>query len=435
MRSGTIIFRVSQTSLVEFLFVMPRLLVPNFNFESELTGQANSESLTSRVTRQSIAPLMGLLANEGDCVLVDDNATPGLPLPPCLQQARYLSESDLRSAEENFTVVPWGWSNQIRQFANRFHCTMDSPPSDEVVRMLNSRLFMAEYDRVVPLDQAGSDSEASFLGCVCDSLESVLSALKQFHEEGYSRWIVKPDLSHAGRNRLAGQSANLNFSQRRWVEKQVDNFQRVYAEPRVQIEREHSLQFDIQQNGDSGKPISLVGITELLNTSRGEYAGSIVRPGIFNEASATDSASERSRSNIQPAVQVGMDIATKAAELGYSGPLGIDCMSFRAMDGRLMLRVVNDINARYTMGRLALQHRAALSDNEWGIWCIRSSKFRERTDQPWKTVVEKYTRDVDIIPTSPQMLSGQPATIDTCLVITNSMEIASEFRQLITSPD
>ncbi|OYW15327.1 MAG: hypothetical protein B7Z55_15100, partial [Planctomycetales bacterium 12-60-4] len=42
---------------------------------------------------------------------------------------------------------------------------------------------------------------------------------------------------------------------------------------------------------------------------------------------------------------------------GYFGPVGIDAMWYRDANGKLACRPLQDINARWTMGRLALGWR------------------------------------------------------------------------------
>ena len=47
-------------------------------------------------------------------------------------------------------------------------------------------------------------------------------------------------------------------------------------------------------------------------------------------------------------------VVDQVAETGYTGPLGVDSMRYESEDGGRGWRPVQDINARFTMGRCAL---------------------------------------------------------------------------------
>ena len=98
------------------------------------------------------------------------------------------------------------------------------------------------------------------------------------------------------------------------------------------------------------------GVTPLLTDERGEYRG--------NRFAVPDDIKSIWSSSIDTAQQ----IAQKLQAMGYFGPLGIDAVRYRDRDGKLRLRPLQDINARYTMGRLALGFRRLLKRGETGIW-------------------------------------------------------------------
>ena len=63
-----------------------------------------------------------------------------------------------------------------------------------------------------------------------------------------------------------------------------------------------------------------------------------------------------------------MRIAQRVQQLGYFGPLGIDAMQYRDEAGAIRLRPLQDVNARYTMGRLALGFGRVLRPGWCGTW-------------------------------------------------------------------
>ena len=54
-------------------------------------------------------------------------------------------------------------------------------------------------------------------------------------------------------------------------------------------------------------------------------------------------------------VDVTRRVALELQKLGYFGPLGIDAMIYLASGGRVCVRPLQDVNARWTMGRLAAE--------------------------------------------------------------------------------
>ena len=67
-----------------------------------------------------------------------------------------------------------------------------------------------------------------------------------------------------------------------------------------------------------------------------------------------------------------LPIVSRAAEcvqqLGYFGPLGIDAMLYQAPDGQRHWRPLQDINARCTMGRVALGLRRIVPPTRQATW-------------------------------------------------------------------
>jgi hypothetical protein len=68
------------------------------------------------------------------------------------------------------------------------------------------------------------------------------------------------------------------------------------------------------------------------------------------------------------AIDAALRAARRLHGLGYFGPLGIDAMRYRAADGSIRLRSLQDINARWTMGRLSLGWQRCLQPGDTGCW-------------------------------------------------------------------
>ena len=97
-------------------------------------------------------------------------------------------------------------------------------------------------------------------------------------------------------------------------------------------------------------------------------------------------------------------------ELGYFGPLGIDAAEHELLMGEVMLRPLQDINARFTMGRLALGFRPLLRANQTGVW-------QHLMAEDISTADSSQGRPVRIIPTTPKIVGGQPTHHRSAVVI------------------
>src|SRR5690606_5718121 len=88
--------------------------------------------------------------------------------------------------------------------------------------------------------------------------------------------------------------------------------------------------------------VSFLGVTPLFTRPNGSYLGN----GFVDDPNLLTTWRE--------AIETGREVAAEVAAEGYFGPLGIDAMRHRTDDGEIRVRALQDLNARYTMGRLAL---------------------------------------------------------------------------------
>jgi len=155
----------------------------------------------------------------------------------------------------------------------------------------------------------------------------------------------------SGREAMRSRGATLEENLRNWAEKRLATSGPIVFEPIVERVAEAGIQIEIPQTGSP----TLVGITPLLVDASGVYRGS--RFGCPPEEIAC----------WKPAVDVALGTANELQRTGYFGPLGIDAMQYRNSDGEVRLRPLQDLNARYTMGRLALGLCRVLSGRaRWG---------------------------------------------------------------------
>ena len=113
---------------------------------------------------------------------------------------------------------------------------------------------------------------------------------------------------------------------------------------------EGSLHFDIPLEG----PVTHVGTTVLRADGTGTYRSSIL-------------GERETNARLEEGLEAGLKVAQDLQRRGYWGPLGLDVMLTTA-DGKTRVRPLQDLNARWTMGRLALEwwkRRGHPSPCEW----------------------------------------------------------------------
>lgn len=371
----------------EWVGVMPRLFVPNFEFEHRLAAVPQTSSPRMRRIHAELASTWVAVAEDGDAILLpepideqfwDSLASAGLP-----RVRGVLSPAEV----PDHVWTPWGWSEDVRGEVR----IAQSPavPSLAAVRSVNSRRFSAQLE----MDWHVGLPEAVAGELLADVQRGVLAC----HDLA-SGWVIKAEFGMSGRERLLGRGP-LDTAQQRWVERRLAADGVVFVEPWVTPVAEAGLQFEIDQSGQ----IAFLGLAEMLATRQGGYAGSRF------STPAADAPWD-----------AAMDVALRAvavmAERGYFGPVGIDAMQYRLADGRLRYRPLQDINARWTMGRLALGWRRFWPHATRGLWWHGTAEsFAAGTY--WSDCGIADLIGWQVQRTSPETVGSQPAWLTSALLI------------------
>ena len=401
---------------------MSRLLLPNLTFEDELDGTAHRIPAMARKSAGQLAAVMGLLTSRiaadeavaeiDETLMLCEGELPS-EIPPALKHVRFETLNSLsRSKLGDVEFQPWGWSTAAISLGTKLGLKFAAPDS-EVVRFVNSREFLAPRDGCRSL---ATETEAQKLpgGQLCWSVEQAHEALQNFAELGFSSWVIKSNLSQAARNRVCGDGVALPLTTHNWLQKRFSEKQPVYVEPWFERVAECGLQFHVPAGSEDGS-IEFLGGCEMLTDNSGRYRGSIVSTNVAGWW--------------QRAMQPCKNIAEDARQLGFSGPMGMDCMLVRHPQNRqLWLRPCHDVNGRFTMGRVALSLRRWLQPGEIGYWCHGVAKS-ETADQ---NVFERQAgENVRIIPTSPARYGSERTTFQTALLISGDCgrltSVASEI--------
>ncbi|HET6323754.1 MAG TPA: hypothetical protein VFG04_03560, partial [Planctomycetaceae bacterium] len=224
-------------------------------------------------------------------------------------------------------------------------------------------------------------------------------------------WVIKANFGMSARERILARRSTPRAQDVEWARRRLDLGAPIFFEPWVESVAEFGCQFSIPT---SGKP-TLAGITGLLTDQQGTYRGSRL---------AEDCGTGPSHL-IEPSVfEVVERAAQRVQRLGYFGPLGIDVMRYRTADGETEWRPLQDINARLTMGRVALGWRRLLAAGEQADWLhFRSPGNSAQAGLRSPEAFDALPAGVRMVRTSPLEAGGRAVSHTTALLIAQSTQV------------
>jgi hypothetical protein len=328
------------------------LLYGNFDFEHQLVW-SKPQTLPASVLalNADLSYALVAIAQPGDLIWAEEPADStyrrhlsavGLPVVQFVCQASKVPK------DVNF--VPWGWSPAMQQLAER-HGWRRECPDLAAVAQANSRAFSAHLEEEWNVGLPGAQAVRS----VAELQTAVDASTRQT-----PGWVVKANFGMSARERILERGPEMKPAAGQWLQKQLAHGP-LYFEPWVERVEEVAFQFTVPA---AGPPI-LEGITPLLTDGLGTYRGSRLGSESCQFATADEIAA------VQPIVSRA---AERVQQLGYFGPLGIDAMLYETPDGQRHWRPLQDINSRWTMGRVALGLRRIVPPPKQATW-LRLQSF------------------------------------------------------------
>lgn len=301
---------------------MSRLHLANTYFEEEMDKGLFSSSYTAILQNpihHKLQWLPFLYANSEDQVIVTSppptslfSSFPSFQTPEPLLFSENIPKKPL---------VLWGSSPSAISWAKK-HNLSDFFPSWDVVCHVNSKEFSYTNSPKLP----GSALLYTF--------EEVSSWLSK--QNGYSVLKTCFGLSGRGHLHLPEQNGRL-FS---FLEQEFKKNRPVIAEPWVNRILDFSTQWEILPL----REINYLGTTICVNDPKGRYKETIIGDFQFPLG-------------FEEHLRAAKNILSKMATLGYFGNVGFDAMVYENEKGQHALHPVVEINARKTMGWVALKIR------------------------------------------------------------------------------
>jgi uncharacterized ferritin-like protein (DUF455 family) len=232
------------------------------------------------------------------------------------------------------SVKPWSVSPEL-------------PPKLEGLNL--APLWKPEWSRMFSkAEQAGCFSKWMAGSTPCSSIDEVRDAITDRES------VLKLPVSAAGRGVTFCETPEAAL---KTAENWLSRHETILVEPSHQRIFDFSVQYQV-----TPESITKTGLIRQVIDSRGKYRGSISSPKFCKGL-----PEELSRFLMNVALPGFNETAPMpralhrwTRQLGYTGPVGVDSYVYRDDNGELAVRLVCEINPRYTMGRVAHEIRKSV---------------------------------------------------------------------------
>jgi hypothetical protein len=314
----------------------PRLWYMNADFEAELGGERRTPTIRRRNRR--LAPALLWLAREGDALLVEEPGEEALVAEAARRGVALVAPGGAVD-EGGCVFTPWGWTPSAVEAGRRAGAVVEPVPADVVARV-NSKVFSHNLERELGVAVPGAALARSV-----DETNAALAAARPGPDD---KWVVKAPFGFAARERVLGRGPRLDEASAVWAARRFARGVTLVVEPWLDVRREYGVQLRVAAGG----AVEVVGITRMLTDGAGATTGYVlgdpVAPGRAAELSA-----------------VAREVGRRLFAAGYTGPANVD-----ALEHAGGLRPLLEINARHTMGLVALAVERELAPRVPTVWDV-----------------------------------------------------------------
>lgn len=383
---------------------MPRLFFSNFDFEHGLSkGAAANLPALLRQLNSTMSGVWTAVADDGDFAWLatdietgffEQLAEAGLP--------KLIPVRDEKDVADNVELVPWGTAPEFTQMAIEQNWRYEAPDA-ELVQKVNRRSFRLSLEMAL-----GCNLQNSSVVTSIEQLQTALASLTR----SWPQWVLKAEFGMSSRERMRGSGEHVDDDVMRWATKRLAANGCLVVEPWVEAIEEVGLQFTIPYNG---APL-LEGITPMMQNKSGHYGGNHFSIDVDLEL------------RWMPAVEIGYQVASLLKHEGFFGPLGIDAMRYIDAAGNEKIRSLQDLNARHTMGRMALGFRRLLNRGDFGsLLHIPWSNIKGNSLADWyNDKVSLLPQDVRAIRLTPFEVAGQASPVGMVVLLGPTAELLTQ---------
>jgi hypothetical protein len=233
--------------------------------------------------------------------------------------------------------TPWGWTPSAVAAGEQFGALINPIPFD-IVKRVNSKLWSHALEVEMGWSQPGATTARTF--------EELREAVARACPAPGDKWVIKSPFGFAARDRVLGRGPSLEGPQAKWCERRFEKGETLLFQPWLEVVREYGVVMEISPDG----AYDIHGISDLQTNGAGTGKGYMLgRPPSVHRLAELES--------------VAGIVSHRLFTEGYYGPVGIDALEHSQGLHRLL-----EINARYTMGFVAVAVERSLNPSAPMLW-------------------------------------------------------------------
>lgn len=321
----------------------------NADFEVELAHDATSTRPYHRTQafdalNRRLAPQLLWLARPGDGLLYEVPWTEALADEARQREVELVSPraaASGRTPQRRRLFTPWGWTRTAAAEGLRAGASVPSVDF-EVVARVNSKLWSHALEVEMSWALHGA--------CVAHTAKELTEAAARACPGAEDKWVVKSPYGFAARERVLGRGPRVEGAQAAWAFKRLARGEPLIFQPWLEVVREYGVVVEVARTGAH----RLLGVSDLRTNGAGTGVGYVLgRP-----------PTPRRLRELEETAAV---VCERLHAEGYSGPAGFD-----ALEHAGGLHPLLEVNARYTMGFVALAVERDLRPEEPIFWSTKT---------------------------------------------------------------
>lgn len=317
----------------------------NADFEAELEhwafapGRAYRRRASFEALNRRLSGRLLWLAREGDALLAEEPWAETLVAEARARGVELVSPARAENQWQRL-FTPWGWTPEAVRAGEGVGAVVEPLPFGAVARV-NSKLWShaLEVELGVAIEGAATAS----------TLEELNEAARRACPGAGDKWVVKSPYGFAARERVLGRGPAVGGAQAAWALKRLARGETLIFQPWLEVLREYGVVAEVVRDGSH----TILGVSDLqtngAGTGKGYVLGRPPSPGRMKELEGVASV-----------------VCRRLHAEGYRGPVGVD-----AIEHARGLHPLLEVNARYTMGFIAVAVERAMKPTEPFFWDTR----------------------------------------------------------------
>ncbi len=315
----------------------------NADFETELSdtsGAYRRLPFFDKLNRR-LAPHLLWLARPGDALLLLEPWSEHLQREAQRRGIELISPARPEEEHQQERIfTPWGWTPSAVAVGEAVEAIVRPIPLS-IVKRVNSKLWSHKLEVELGIAQKGATTASTF--------EELKEATARACPQPEDKWVIKSPFGFAARDRVLGRGPVLEEAQAKWSRRRLSQGATLIFQPWLDVIREYGVVMEISSDG----AIEIHGFSDLQTNGAGTAKGYLLgRPPAPHRAIELE--------------KIARLVGERLFREGYYGPVGVD-----ALEHAGGLHPLLEINARYTMGFIAVAVERALKPTTPVFWSAK----------------------------------------------------------------